>query len=102
MKMLINISLPVEPFNTMARNGTAGEKIGLIVKDIKPDFIYFSDMDGNRGAVMLVDVPSASSIPSIAEPWYLIFEATCEFKIAMSADDLMNADLLNLDKKWRE
>ncbi len=100
MKMLINVIFPLEPFNTMVRNGTAGENIGRVVEDIKPEFIYFTEIDGNRGAVMLVEVSNASSVPSIAEPWFLVFEAICEFKIAMSSDDLMNADLTNLGKKW--
>ena len=72
------------------------------VADVKPEIIYFTELDGNRGAVMVVEVPNASSVPSIAEPWFLIFEAICEFKIAMTSDDLMNADLSNLGKKWNK
>ena len=100
MKMLVNVIFPVEPFNTMVRNGTAGENIGRIVESIKPEFIYFTDLDGHRGAVMLVEISNATSVPSIAEPWFLVFEAICEFRIAMSSDDLMNADLMSLGKKW--
>jgi hypothetical protein len=100
MKMLINVTFPFEPFNTMVKNGTAGENIGRVVEDIKPEFIYFTESDGNRGAILLVEVSNASSVPSIAEPWFLVFEALCEFKIAMSSDDLMSADLMNLGKKW--
>ena len=100
MRMLVNVICPIEPFNSMVRNGTAGEVIGRIIDDIQPESIYFSEMDGHRGAVMLVDVPDASAIPSIAEPWFLNFEAHCEFSVAMSADDLMNANLTELGKKW--
>ena len=100
MKMLVNVIFPLEPFNTMVRNGTAGENIGRIVEAIKPEFIYFTDLDGHRGAVMLVEISNATSVPSIAEPWFLVFEAICEFRIAMSSDDLMNADLMSLGKKW--
>jgi len=98
--MLVNVTLPIEPFNSMVKSGTAGEIIGRVVDDIKPEVIYFTELDGHRGAVMVVDVPSASAVPKIAEPWYLNFEAECEFKIAMSPDDLMQADLTNLGKKW--
>jgi len=100
MKMLVNVTFPIEPFNSMVKSGTAGEIIGRVVDDIKPEAIYFTELDGNRGAVMVVDVPSASAVPKIAEPWYLNFEAECEFKIAMTPDDLMQADLTNLGKKW--
>ena len=102
MKMLVNVICPVEPFNSMVRNGTAGEIIGRIVEDTKPESIYFTEQDGNRGAVMVVDVPEASDIPSIAEPWYLNFEAICEFRVAMSPDDLMKANLSKLADKWNE
>lgn len=51
---------------------------------------------------MVVEVLDASSIPSVAEPWFLNFEANCEFNIAMTADDLMKADLGKLGQKYNE
>jgi hypothetical protein len=100
MKMIVNVAFPIEPFNSMVINGTAGEMMGRIMDDLKPEFMYFTELDGNRGAVMVLDVADASEIPSIAEPWFLLFEALCEFKIAMSPDDLMKANLSELGKKW--
>jgi hypothetical protein len=102
MRMLVNVVFPIEPFNSMARNGTAGEIIGRVIADIKPEHIYFSEHDGHRGAIMIVDVPDASAIPSIAEPWFLNFEANCEFRIAMTPDDLMQANLTKLAQKWSD
>ena len=93
MRMLVNVIWPIEPFNSMVKNGTAGEVIGRVLEEIKPESIYFTEIEGNRGALMVVDVPDASAIPSIVEPWFLNFEANCEFKIAMSAEHLMKADL---------
>lgn len=98
--MIVNVAFPIEPFNSMVINGTAGEMMGRIMDDLKPEFMYFTELDGNRGAVMVLDVADASEIPSIAEPWFLLFEALCEFKIAMSPDDLMKANLSELGKKW--
>ena len=100
MKMLVNVTCPIEPFNSMVRNGTAGEIIGRVIDDIKPESIYFTELEGNRGAVMIVDVPDASHIPAIAEPWFLNFDAICEFRIAMTPDDLMKANLTKLAEKW--
>ena len=93
MKMLVNVICPIEPFNSMVKNGTAGEVIGRVLEEIKPESIYFTEIDGHRGAVMVVEVSDASAVPSIAEPWFLNFEANCEFRIAMSPEDLMKADL---------
>ena len=100
--MLVNVICPVEPFNSMVKNGTAGEIMGRIIESTKPESIYFTDHDGNRGATLVVDIKNASDIPSIAEPWYLNFEALCEFRIAMSPEDLMNANLSELGEKWKE
>ncbi|MFI0430273.1 panthothenate synthetase [Mariniflexile sp. HMF6888] len=102
MRMLVNVTCPIEPFNSMVRNGTAGEIIGRVIDDIKPESIYFTEQEGNRGAVMVVEVANASDIPSIAEPWFLNFEAICEFRIAMSPDDLMKSNLTKLAEKWQE
>lgn len=38
--------------------------------------------------------------PALAEPWFLTFQAEVEFRIAMSAEDLKNAGLDELGKKW--
>ncbi len=100
MKMLVNVTCPIEPFSSMVRDGSVGEIIGRVIDVIKPESIYFTELDGNRGAVMLVDVKDASSIPSIAEPWFLNFEAICEFRIAMTPDDLMKANLPKLAEEW--
>jgi len=100
MKMLVNVNFPIEPFNSLVRSGKIGELIGRVVDDIKPDNIYFTEQHGQRGAVMIVDVPTASAVPSIAEPWFLNFEAECEFRIAMTPDDLMSANLNQLAAKW--
>ena len=100
--MLVNVTCPIEPFNSMVRNGTAGEIIGRVVDDIKPESIYFTEQDGQRGAVMVVEAAKASDLPSISEPWFLNFEAFCEFKIAMTPDDLMQSNLTKLAEKWKE
>jgi hypothetical protein len=100
MKMLINVIFPIEPFNSMVRNGTAGDLIGRIIDDIKPESIYFTEQEGCRGAVMVVEIPDASGVPAVAEPWFLNFEAHCEFRIAMTPDDLMRANLSKLAEKW--
>lgn len=98
--MLVNIILPIEPFNSLVRSGKAGEILGRIIEDIQPESIYFSEQEGCRGAFMVVEIKDASEIPAVAEPWFLNFEASCEFRIAMTPDDLMKADLAKLAAKW--
>ena len=100
MRMLLNVTIPHEPFNTLVREGKAGEVLGKILDEIKPEAIYFTEQGGTRGAVAIVDLADASGIPGLAEPWFLGLNADCEFKVAMSPDDLANAGLDEIGKKW--
>jgi hypothetical protein len=100
MRMLLNVQMPHEPFNTLVRQGKAGAILGRILDDIKPEAAYFSEQDGKRGGIFIVDVKDASRIPSISEPFFLQFNADCHFQIVMSPEDLKNAGLDELGKKW--
>ena len=49
---------------------------------------------------MIVDLAYPAQVPSIAEPWFLSFNADVEFRIAMTPEDLGHAGLDALGKKW--
>ncbi|MEX6501332.1 panthothenate synthetase [Pseudomonas zhanjiangensis] len=100
MKMLLTVEFPLEPFNTFVRDGTIGPKIEQVLEAIKPEQAYFTEQDGARGAILLVEVGQASAVPKLAEPFFLVFQATCRFRIAMSAQDLQAANLEALGKQW--
>ena len=101
MRMLLNVIIPHEPFNTAVREGTAGDTMQRILEEIQPEAVYFTEQDGSRAATLVVNVESASQVPSLAEPWFLNFEADCEFRIAMTPEDLGNAGLEELGEKWK-
>ncbi len=100
MRMLVDFNFPLEPFNTLVRNGTAGQKIQQILEDIKPEAVYFSERNGKRGGIMIVDVADPSRVPVIAEPFFLTVNASVEFRIAMGPEDLAKAGLEELGKKY--
>ena len=100
MRMLLNISLPHDPFNAAVKDGTAGQKLGRIIDETKPEAIYFTEQQGGRGAVMIVNMADPSNIPALAEPWFLTFNATVEFRVVMTPDDLQKAGLEEVGKKW--
>ena len=91
MRMLLNVRMPHEPFNTLVRQGKAGAILGRILDDIKPEAVYFSEQDGKRGGTFLVEVKEPSRIPAIAEPWFLAFNAQIELHPVMVPDDLAKA-----------
>jgi hypothetical protein len=100
MRMLINVTIPPEPFNTLVRNGTAGETIGKILEEVKPESVYFTEQDGNRGIFLVVEVEGAWRVPALAEPFFLSFNAQCRLRIAMGPEDLERAGLGEIGKKW--
>ena len=100
MRMLIHVKLPHEPFNAAVRNGSAGTIMERILADTKPEAVYFTEYDGRRGAIMIVDVADPSRIPASVEPWFLSFNADVSVHIVMSPEDLGRAGLEALGKKW--
>ncbi|WP_432723826.1 panthothenate synthetase [Jeongeupia wiesaeckerbachi] len=100
MKMLLTVEFPLEPFNSLVRSGKVGEVIGRILETIKPEAAYFTEQDGKRGGVFVVDVSTASAVPSLAEPFFLNFDACCKFRILMTPADLQQAGLAALGKTW--
>jgi hypothetical protein len=100
MRMLVHAKLPHEPFNSAVRNGSAGKTIERILAEIKPEAVYFTEYDGRRGAIMIVDVAEASKVPSLAEPWFLSFNADVSFHIVMGPEDLGKAGLDAIGQKW--
>ena len=45
-------------------------------------------------------VADPSKVPALAEPWFILFNATVKFRIVMTPDDLKRAGLDDLGKKW--
>ena len=100
MRMMVDIEFPVEPFNTMVKNGTAGEVIQKVMEAIKPEATYFGARNGKRGGTMIVDLPDASHIPKVAEHLFLAFEAKVTFIPCMTPEDLEKAGLDEIGKGY--
>lgn len=100
MRMLMVASIPHEDFNDRVRDGSVGEKLQQILAEAKPEAAYFTELDGRRAALMVIDVSDQSEIPSFAEPWFLTFNADVEFRVAMTPADLEKAGLDDLAKVW--
>ena len=100
MRMLLHAMFPTEPFNALVRDGKAGEILQKILEELKPEAVYFTEEDGMRAALLVVEVAGASDIPKIAEPFFLNFDAECRLRIVMSPAELKNSGLDALGKKW--
>ena len=100
MRVILNVTMPHDVFNAAVRDGTAGKKLKKILDELKPEAAYFTDHHGKRGAVVVLDLKDASKIPAVAEPWFLLFNADVEIKVAMTPKDLAKAGLAKIGKKW--
>ena len=100
MKMLLTVEFPLEPFNSLVRNGKVGEVIGRILDSIEPETAYFTEQDGKRCGIFVINLKDQSDVPFFAEPFFLNFQASCKFRILMSPEDLQKAGLEELGKKW--
>jgi hypothetical protein len=100
MRMLLHVKIPHDSFNASVKDGSAGKKVRRILDELKPEAVYFTEYGGRRGAIMIIDVDEPSKVPSFAEPWFLNFNADCEFHIVMTPEDLAKSGLDELGKKW--
>jgi hypothetical protein len=98
--MLMQVKIPHKEFNEAVKDGSVGGKIKLIIDETKPEAVYFTEYDGRRGAIMIVDIADPSGVPGLAEPWFLSFNADVQFHIVMSPEELGRAGLDSMAKKW--
>ena len=100
MRVLMMVRLPHAEFNASVKDGSAGSKLNRILESIQPEAVYFTEQEGQRGALIVVDLPDPSSLPALSEPWFLTFRADVHFQIAMTPSDLKKAGLEALGPVW--
>ena len=100
MRMLLHAKIPHEEFNAAVRDGSVEKKMKVILEEAKPEAVYFTNYDGQRGAIMIININDPSEVPKFAEPWFLSFNADVQFHVAMTPEELGRAGLERLGKKW--
>jgi len=100
MRMLMRVEIPHEKFNAAVKDGTVGQKIKRILDETRPEAAYFTNENGRRSAILIVNLDESAKVPSLAEPWFLAFDADVRFHIVMSPEDLGRAGLDAIGKKW--
>ena len=100
MKMILRITMPIEPFNSMIKKGTIGKTIEKIMADLKPEVVYFTLDNGERSALMIVNINKPNDYVKYAEPFFLEFNASIKYDIAMSPEELASSGLETIGKKY--
>lgn len=99
MRMMLFISFPTAKFNELWRKGEVGPKTRQIIEDTKPEAIYFGkDIDGQRGAVAIVNIPTEADLPRFTEPWSLAFDAAIKTSVCMTDEDIAKIDYESIAK----
>jgi hypothetical protein len=91
MRFMITCRIPVQKGNELVKNGTLGPIVQSILEDLEPEAAYFVDVDGARGAHIVVDMEEASQISPSVEPLMLALGAEIEVHPVMILEDLGKA-----------
>jgi hypothetical protein len=100
MRFLVKVKAPVERINQAIQDGTFTSRMQKVLAELKPEAAYFVEEDGRRTAVLVVDIQHASQMTKVGEPFFLGMNAEVHFPPALTGQDLANADLEGLAKKW--
>jgi hypothetical protein len=100
MRLLVEARMPTAEFNEAVADGSVGAIFERIFTELKPEAVYFTEMYGQRTCIMIVNIDDPARIPTIGEPFFLLFNAEVEFHVVMSPDDLQRAGLEELGRKW--
>jgi hypothetical protein len=100
MRMLLHAKIPHEEFNAAVRDGSVEKNMKVILEEAKAEAVYFTNYDGQRGAIMIININDPSEVPKFAEPWFLSFNGDVQFHVVMIPEELGRAGLEKLGKKW--
>jgi hypothetical protein len=88
MRMLMTVQIPTESGNKSIAEGSLPKVIGDFIEKAKPEAAYFTTENGNRTAIFVVDLKSASDIPMLAEPFFMALNARIDFRATMNLEEL--------------
>ncbi len=102
MKFLVKFSFANDAGNDALSDPQFGSKMKQLLTDIKAESAYFTTVNGQRGAYLVVNMDDASQIPAIAEPLFLWLHADLEFIPVMLPQDLEKGGpaIAAAVKKW--
>src|SRR5262245_47689887 len=88
MRTLLRVIMDVVASNKAIQDGSLPKILKSTMDKIKPEASYFLATDGCRSCFIVFDLKDPSEIPSIAEPFFMNFNAKVEFCPVMNAEDL--------------
>jgi uncharacterized protein DUF3303 len=88
MRTILKVEMSVEASNAAIKDGRLGKVMASTFERLKPEAAYFTAVNGKRGGFIVFDLKDPSDIPSVCEPFFMEFDATCELTPAMTMEDV--------------
>ncbi|MEO9364231.1 MAG: hypothetical protein ABI348_10060 [Nitrososphaera sp.] len=87
MRFVVRAIIPTEAGNKAVQDPNFVSNMENYIKSNKAEAAYFMELNGDRTAVFVLDLPSVDRIPAVAEPLFMM-GAKVEIRPAMTIDDL--------------
>jgi hypothetical protein len=91
MRVLVRAMIPTSAGNKMVKDPNFLKNLEDYIRKFNCEASYFTEVNGNRTMVLVLDLASPDMIPAIAEPLFQGYEANVEIHPAMNLDDLKKA-----------
>ena len=91
MRVILRAMIPAIAGNKMVKDPNFLKTIEDYTKKFNCEAAYFTEVNGNRTMIFILDLPSSDMIPAIIEPLFQGFDANVEIHPAMDLDDLKKA-----------
>ena len=91
MRVLVRAMIPTVAGNKMVKDPNFLKNVEEYIQKFKCEAAYFTEVNGNRTMVFVMDLPSPDMIPEIAEPLFQAHDANVEIHPSMNLDDLRKA-----------
>jgi hypothetical protein len=88
MRFMLSFRMPTETANAAIKEGTFSQTMQSIMEEIKPEAAYFTDIDGARGGILIINMDDASELPGMVEPLMHALGATIKLQLVMTPEDL--------------
>ena len=91
MRVLVRAMIPTVAGNKMVKDPNFLKNLEEYIQKFNCEAAYFTEVNGSRTMVLILDLPSTEMIPAIVEPLFQGFDANVEIHPAMNLDDLKKA-----------
>lgn len=91
MRFLVRATVSLEAGNAQLRRPGFGEKLMRTLASLNAEATYFAVENGARVIYLIVTVLGSDEIPRIAEPLWVVCEATVDFIPLITLEDMEKA-----------